>query len=39
MTGVVHGLKKLTHQLRPDNSRNNSFPSGHTVQAFAAATF
>ncbi len=39
MTGVVHGLKNLTHQLRPDNSRYNSFPSGHTAQAFAAATF
>lgn len=39
MTGVVFGLKKLTHQLRPDNSGYNSFPSGHTAQAFAAATF
>lgn len=39
MTGAVFGLKKLTHQLRPDNSANNSFPSGHTAQAFAAATF
>ena len=39
MTGIVYSLKKLTHQLRPDNSANNSFPSGHTAQAFAAATF
>lgn len=39
MTGVVFGLNKLTHQLRPDNSGYNSFPSGHTAQAFAAATF
>lgn len=39
MTGVVFGLKKLTHQLRPDNSAYTSFPSGHTAQAFAAATF
>ncbi len=39
MTGAVFGLKKLTHQLRPDKSGNNSFPSGHTAQAFAAATF
>ena len=39
MTGMVFGLKNLTHQLRPDNSGNNSFPSGHTAQAFAAATF
>jgi len=39
MTGAVFGIKKLTHQLRPDNSGYNSFPSGHTAQAFAAATF
>ena len=39
MTGLVFGLKKLTHQLRPDNSNYHSFPSGHTAQAFAAATF
>ena len=39
MTRAVFGLKKLTHQLRPDNSGYNSFPSGHTAQAFAAATF
>ncbi|MEO6290795.1 MAG: phosphatase PAP2 family protein [Ginsengibacter sp.] len=39
MIGAVFGLKKLTHQLRPDNSGFNSFPSGHTAQAFAAATF
>lgn len=39
MIAVVHGLKKATHQLRPDGSTYNSFPSGHTAQAFAAATF
>lgn len=39
MTGAVFGIKNLTHQLRPDNSASNSFPSGHTAQAFAAATF
>ncbi len=39
MTGAVFGLKKITHQQRPDNSGSNSFPSGHTAQAFAAATF
>lgn len=39
MTGVVFSLKKITHQLRPDHSGYNSFPSGHTAQAFAAATF
>lgn len=32
-------LKKSTHELRPDGSTHNSFPSGHTAQAFAAATF
>lgn len=32
-------LKKATHTLRPDGSSYNSFPSGHTTQAFAAATF
>lgn len=39
MLGSVFGLKTLTHQLRPDGSTYNSFPSGHTAQAFAAATF
>jgi len=39
MTGVVNVLKGSTHQLRPDGSAYNSFPSGHTAQAFAAATF
>lgn len=32
-------LKSATHSLRPDGSSYNSFPSGHTTQAFAAATF
>ncbi|MEO6284271.1 MAG: phosphatase PAP2 family protein [Dyadobacter sp.] len=32
-------LKYATHTLRPDGSSYNSFPSGHTTQAFAAATF
>lgn len=39
MAGSVFILKTATHQLRPDNSAYNSFPSGHTAQAFAAATF
>ncbi|MES1222851.1 MAG: phosphatase PAP2 family protein [Bacteroidota bacterium] len=39
MMGVVTLLKNTTHQLRPDGSSYNSFPSGHTAQAFAAATF
>jgi hypothetical protein len=39
MSGSVFLLKNVTHQLRPDNSGYTSFPSGHTAQAFAAATF
>ena len=39
MLGTVFLLKSLTHQLRPDGSNYSSFPSGHTAQAFAAATF
>lgn len=40
MVGALTGLlKNTTHQLRPDGSTYNSFPSGHTAQAFAAATF
>lgn len=37
--GVTTLVKKATHTLRPDGSSYNSFPSGHTTQAFAAATF
>jgi len=37
--GSVGLVKAATHQLRPDGSTYNSFPSGHTAQAFAAATF
>lgn len=36
-TLMVHGLKRGTHRLRPNGSSNNSFPSGHTATAFAAA--
>lgn len=39
MAGTVFGLKKLTHQWRPDASANNSFPSGHTATAFSGAAF
>lgn len=39
MMGTVSILKRYTHQLRPDGSNYYSFPSGHTAQAFAAATF
>lgn len=38
-SGLIYPLKKITHQIRPDNSNNNSFPSGHTAQAFASAEF
>jgi membrane-associated phospholipid phosphatase len=37
--GTATVLKKTTHTLRPDGSSYTSFPSGHTTQAFAAATF
>jgi membrane-associated phospholipid phosphatase len=37
--GTVFSLKGITHQLRPDGSTYNSFPSGHTAEAFASAEF
>jgi len=39
MMASVSLLKHYTHIQRPDYSNYNSFPSGHTAQAFAAATF
>lgn len=39
MGGSVSILKKTTHRLRPNGSGYNSFPSGHTANAFAAAEF
>ncbi len=39
MMAMVLPLKKLTAVPRPDSGQPNSFPSGHTAQAFAAATF
>ena len=39
MTGSVTYLKKLSKRQRPDNSVNNSFPSGHTATVFASAEF
>lgn len=39
MSTTVFTLKKLTHVERPDGSTNNSFPSGHTANAFAGAEF
>lgn len=34
---LVTTLKYSTHQLRPDGSTYNSFPSGHTTTAFVGA--
>ena len=39
MLTVVTALKSSSHILRPDGSSYSSFPSGHTAQAFAGATF
>lgn len=38
MAGFVNALKYTTKEMRPDNSSNNSFPSGHTATAFMCAT-
>jgi len=35
----THFVKRGVHRLRPDGSGYNSFPSGHTASAFAAAEF
>ncbi|HEY9008786.1 phosphatase PAP2 family protein [Ohtaekwangia sp.] len=39
MAALTFSVKKFTHVERPDDSNNFSFPSGHTAQAFATATF
>ena len=39
MSGSVTILKYTIREQRPDKSANNSVPSGHTAQAFAAAAF
>lgn len=39
MLTVTHLLKNATRIQRPDFSNRASFPSGHTAQAFTAATF
>jgi membrane-associated phospholipid phosphatase len=39
MAAIVCPLKQLTEVPRPDGTSHNSFPSGHTAQAFVAATF
>ncbi len=38
-SAIVLPLKKITKIQRPDGSAFNSFPSGHTTTAFAAAEF
>ena len=38
MAGVVNSLKYSVRRLRPDGSRYNSFPSGHTATSFMTAT-
>lgn len=39
LSGTVFGLKSITKIERPDGSSRNSFPSGHTANAFAGAEF
>jgi len=36
--GAAQALKQVFPEQRPDGSGNDSFPSGHTATAFAAAT-
>jgi membrane-associated phospholipid phosphatase len=38
MGALINGVKYSAKELRPDGSTRNSFPSGHTATAFAAAT-
>ena len=37
MVGLVHSIKAMGIELRPDHSTWNSFPSGHTATAFVGA--
>lgn len=39
MFTIVYPLKYTVSEARPDTGSKNSFPSGHTAQAFTAATF
>lgn len=39
MGGSTFIVKNTSHRQRPDGSSFNSFPSGHTASAFAAAEF
>lgn len=38
-TAATHLLKSVIHAPRPDNSGDNSFPSGHTAAAAQGAAF
>jgi len=38
VAAITLPLKKITAEPRPDTGERNSFPSGHTATAFAAAT-
>ncbi|WP_160143954.1 phosphatase PAP2 family protein [Chryseolinea soli] len=39
MAALTFSFKSITHEERPDGKDEFSFPSGHTAQAFATATF
>ena len=39
MSSATAVTKNISHEWRPDRSDDNSFPSGHTANAFAAAEF
>ena len=39
MGTTVNVLKNTTHNMRPDETSTNSFPSGHTATAFMGAEF
>ena len=39
VTAMFFAFKYTQHEIRPDGSDFASYPSGHTEQAFAAATF
>ncbi len=37
MTAIVSSMKYFINDMRPDNTTNNTMPSGHTAQAFVSA--
>lgn len=39
VAAITFPMKKIVAEPRPDTGQRNSFPSGHTATAFAAATF